>query len=163
MRATEREPHQPHALPGLEPPLWTPWTQIQRGWHRVCSRWVTGPTARATRTPEQPPSPHFWGASVSPTPLVPIWGQNSATVAHRSPDVLQSRARRSLLTVPDSLQDTLACFASSEPITPPTGLLLSRAHQGCLRTFWKDFQARSGPCPTLPALPSAPHPAQDLT
>ena len=129
------------------------------------SKWVTGPIARATRTPEQLPGPHFWGASAPPQwfPLGDRTGlARVAIVAHRSPDVLQFKARRSLLTIPDSLQDILACFTGSEPISQPTGLLPSRAHQGCLRTFWKDFQARSVPCPTLPALPSAPHPVQDL-
>lgn len=76
--------------------------------------------------------------------------------------MLQSRARRSLLTVPDSLQDTLACFASSEPITQPTGSycpVLTRVASGPSGRTSRPDQA---PCLALPALPSAPHPAQGL-
>lgn len=48
--------------------------------------------------------------------------------------MLQSKARRSLLTIPDTLQDTLACLASSEPVTQPMGCpyppVLTRAASG---------------------------------
>lgn len=79
--------------------------------------------------------------------------------------MLQSKARRSLLTIPDGLQDTLACFASSEPVTQPAGRpyppVLTRAASGQSGRTSRPDQAP--PRPASPALCPTPSIGPSLT
>ncbi|XP_059947515.1 basic salivary proline-rich protein 1-like [Mesoplodon densirostris] len=170
MRATAPREHQPHSLPGLEqglPPSWAPWTQVAPS--IVTGATCTRPQSPSSRGSRADPGPRLSGTALTRGPPAPhpvcrlgteLASARTGTAAQRRPDVLQSNEGAASWPQGDQPSPGGLQHTPAQGPPPPSWLGDLPCSQGLP-------QEPSGRTPgpdqaSPPALPSAPHPAEDL-